>query len=543
MLAYTTPALARDNLLVIVADDVGIDGIGVYSSDDLYGHPGEGGSPGPTPNIDTLASEGILFRNAYANPVCSPTRAAMLTGRHGFRTGIGSPEGAVLALDETTVAELLSATHRAAAFGKWHLGPARDAEHPIESGFEYYAGSLGGGVDDYRSWSKVTSSSTTNAVTQREFTTYATIDAADEAIAKISEFGDEQWFVWLAFNAAHTPFHVPPDDLITMTVDDASDDETKFRAAVEAMDHEIGRVLASIPAEVLSDTTVVFIGDNGSPRASVEPPFDGTRAKGSVYEGGINVPLIVRSPKVDPSHEGTESLALVGAVDVFATLLDLAGATSIAEDSVSWVPYLEDPERATLTRREWVYAERFEPNGQGPYDDHRRAIRDGEYKVIWRDGVYEGMFRVVSDPFELTNLLPLENLTVAERGAYDRLVATMEAIADFGPSVSTTTLTTTTTMVTTTTFTPTTTTTSSTTTTITSTSTTTLAMTPMCGDPDGDGLAASDALFALQAAVRIKTCDLCLCDADDSGSVTASDALRILNRAVEIDVAMLCPAC
>ena len=141
LLGVAAPVSARDNFLVIVADDLGVDMVGVYSDDVAYGHPGEGADPGPTPRLDLLAQGGVLFRNAYTNSMCAPTRAQIMTGRHGLRTGIGVPGGAFLTLSETTLPELLSATHHSAAIGKWHLG-GNDADHPIDQGFEYYAGAL-----------------------------------------------------------------------------------------------------------------------------------------------------------------------------------------------------------------------------------------------------------------------------------------------------------------------------------------------------------------------------------------------------------------
>ena len=426
----TLPAsvAARDNFLVIVADDVGVDAINVYSRDDLYGHDGEGAAPGPTPTIDQLASEGVLFRHAYTNPVCAPTRAAMLTGRHGFRTLIGVPEAAVLDVGETIIPELLSATHHTAAIGKWHLGPAANVDHPIDSGFDYYAGGLGGGVGDYFSWNKTTNSTSTTGSTQTGYTTYATIDAANEAIAKIAEYGEDPWFIWLAFNASHTPFHVPPSELTTITVDAGSDNATKFKAGVEAMDTEIERLLASIPQSIRDDTTVIFIGDNGTPSGASESPFESGHAKGSVYEGGINVPFIVNGPRIEPADEGSESLALVGSVDLFATIAEIAGVAAAAEDSLSLLPYFANPSRPTLLVRPYIYEERFEPNGAGPYSDERRAIRDATYKLIWRDGQYEELFNLDDDPFETANLLPTEDLTAEELVAYETLVEAMDDV-------------------------------------------------------------------------------------------------------------------
>ena len=420
-LILSCPALA-ENFLVIVADDLGVDGVAVYSRDDLYGHPGEGADPGPTPQIDQLAAEGVLFRYAYANSQCSPTRAATLTGRHGFRTGIGSPGGAFLGAAETTLPEILAPSHATAAIGKWHIGAA-ELDHPITSGFGYYAGRLAN-LSDYYSWSKTTNSSTTAGSTQDDFPTYVTTDNADEAIAKIAEFGENPWFIWLAFTAPHPPFHVPPDTLTTVAVDGSSSNKTKFEAAVEAMDTEIGRVLASIPGPVLDQTTIIFLGDNGTPGNVTGPSVDSSRAKATLYEGGIRVPFIVKSPRISLSDRGAENLALINSTDVFATVAELAGVAASAEDSVSIVPYLDNPALGTL--RSCVYAEKFSPNGAGPYSDERRAARNDTYKLIWRNGSFEEFFDLGLDPSERDNLLPVSDLDPQQALAYATLADAME---------------------------------------------------------------------------------------------------------------------
>jgi arylsulfatase A-like enzyme len=426
-LLVASSAEGRNNFLIVVADDFGVDGVGVYSRDDLYGHPGEGASPGPTPTLDALAAGGVLFRNAYAYPTCSPMRAATLTGRLGFRTGIGVV-GGDLDVAETTLPEMVAATHHTAALGKWHIGGS-DVDHPIDSGFDYYAGGLGGGVGNYTSWTKVTNSASGSAVTENGHDVYATTDTVDEAIAQIAAFGEDEWLVWVAFNAPHAPFHVPPSELTTLSVDAGSSNALKYDAAVEAMDTELDRLLASIPAGVMADTTVIFVGDNGSPGGVVEAPFDSSRAKGSVYEGGINVPLIVVSPVIDPADAGTESLAAVQLTDLFATIAEIAGKGATAQDSVSLVPYLEDPTLATTLRRPYAYSETFTPNGFGPYTSEQRAIRDDRYKLIWRDGVYEEFYDLSADAFEDENLLVL-GTTAEEDAAFDALALAMERLHD-----------------------------------------------------------------------------------------------------------------
>ncbi|MCH9650596.1 MAG: sulfatase-like hydrolase/transferase [Deltaproteobacteria bacterium] len=425
-LCFSSAAQARDNFIIVLADDLGVDKIGVYSRDDLYGHPGEGASPGPTPVIDQLAREGILFRNAYANPVCSPTRAATLTGRHGFRTGIGTPANAELPLSEMILPEILGATHRTAAIGKWHLGRQLE-DHPNDSGFSRFIGTLTN-IDDYFSWPK-----TTDGVTVQGRNVYATTDNVNDAISVVSGFGEDPWFVWLAFNAPHTPFHAPPQELHTFQlsgnpVNTAVD---HYEAAVQALDTELGRLLDSIPGEVLADTTIIFVGDNGSPRRSVEAPFDGQRAKGTVYEGGTNVPFIVVSPHIPATRRGEESLALVHVVDIHATVAEIAGVSSQGEDSVSLLPYLSDPTRSTLPVRPYVYSEQFSPNGEGPFNVEERGIRDERYKLIWREGDYEEFFDLEEDPFEDDNLLG-GALSAAEQASFDALVASVDRLRNGG---------------------------------------------------------------------------------------------------------------
>lgn len=407
------PEPARPNLVLIIADDFGVDLMGAY---------GEGSAPPCTPHIDGLAQEGLLFRNAWANPSCSPTRAALLTGRHGFRTGIGTPGGVQLSFDETTLPELLgSVGYTSAAVGKWHLG--NGALHPNLTGFDRFAGSLGGVVASYTSWNK-----TVDGVTSPT-TTYATTDTTDEAIAAALTL-PEPFFLYVAYNAPHTPIHVPddalcPDGPCALSWCDAvgpgpgSTPAQRVKAMVEAMDTEIGRLLEVLD-DVDPDAHVVFIGDNGTTSQASEPPFLGAQAKGTVYEGGVNVPFVVRGPGVASG----ESAALVSTVDLHATFAGLAGVASTGDDSVSLVPLLHAPRGAV---RETVYAETFSPNGSGPWTTHLRAVRDERYKLIRRIGAPDEFYDLVASPFETVDLLP-GGLDPAQQAAYDALVAELVAL-------------------------------------------------------------------------------------------------------------------
>jgi arylsulfatase A-like enzyme len=308
---------AAPNMILLIADDVGVDKIGAYGE-----HP----SPPPTPNIDALAARGVLFRNAYAASVCSPSRAAMLTGRYPRRYGFGIHTGRhdtyELPLVELTLPEMLGRSALAydhSAVGKWHLSTPRspNAErHPLASGFNWYAGSLANLAKQmsYFSWEK-------NINGRLTYTnTYATTDTIDDALARV-EAMRRPWFLWVAFNAAHRPYEEPPSSLHTRR--DLEGVADRFDATVEALDSEIGRLLRSMDPAVLAETTIIFVSDNGTAQAGVTPPWRSSRAKPTLYEAGINVPLIIAGPRV--SAPGSECAALVHVVDVFATVAEIAG--------------------------------------------------------------------------------------------------------------------------------------------------------------------------------------------------------------------------
>jgi arylsulfatase A-like enzyme len=422
------PAQAQENVLVLIADDVGVDRVGCYEE-----HP----APGNTPNIDRLAQNGVLFRNAWSSPLCSPTRAGVLTGRYGFRTGIGTIIGPThdVALDpaEWILPELLAHSpfgpYENVALGKWHLGnDTYGPAHAILTGFSRHIGSERN-IEDYYQWPK-----NINGNVQRT-TSYATTDTVDDALRAIHSL-PEPWFIWVAFNAPHKPFHVPPAQLHTQTLRGLPDDTPveHMKAATEAMDTELGRLFDGIDAELRENTTVILFGDNGTMDEAVDAPFDPTRAKASVFEGGVNVPLIVAGPRV--AEPGSECGALVSLTDLFLSITEIAGVdvdsvlpTGTQLDSVSLLPYLSDPHQPSL--REWVYAERFNPNGPGPHPYYHRAVRGPRYKLIRRFtiGVQNELFYDLDlDPFELNNLIG-QPVTPEERQAYLELSATLENIS------------------------------------------------------------------------------------------------------------------
>ena len=425
-LALVLPGPSQRNVLVLLADDIGTDYV------DFWGDPGSG----PTPNIDALAAAGVNFTQAWSHPVCSPTRSEILTGRYGFRTGIGtaiafgSSSGA-LELEEVTLAEVLSCSgYRTAAIGKWHLSnqTVGNYDHPVLQGFEVHCGTIGSFTSAqpasiYFDWNKNVASAAGNV--QVPDTRYATSAAVDDALSVIEAFGDEPWFVWLAFNAPHKPFHAPPPGLHSQALPPGpigQNEPAYMRAVVEAMDTEIGRLLGSIEPDVLAQTTIIFAGDNGTVGSAKTSGFPGM-AKGSLFEGGVHVPLIVAGGGVTPG----ECDALVGLVDIFATVLKLADLPAIpsAVDSVPMARYLRDAEQPSS--RAWIFSERFLPNGPGPYTTDKQAISDGRWKII-RDRIAgtDAFYDLAGIGAETNDLLP--NLTPEQQAEYDALSAALDAL-------------------------------------------------------------------------------------------------------------------
>lgn len=407
-----TVAHAGNNVLLIIADDFGTDSHSLYNSTP--------GATAPTPNINSLASSGVRFTQGYAYPVCSPTRASILTGRMGFRTGLGDVVTATSALtaEELTLPEVI-AQHgslgiQAGMFGKWHLSdgtPAavRNLPNTI-GGWPHYAGSTSGALMSYSSWIK-----TTNG-TNSTVTTYPTTDLVNDAVAWINarNASNQPWVAWLAFNAPHAPFHVPPTTLHSYGANPATN-LLKYRAAIEAMDTEIGRLLQAVnPAT----TDIIFIGDNGTPGQVIQAPYNSTHAKDSLYEGGIRVPFIIKGPSV--SGGGRTDSSLVHVVDLFITILEMAAVpvpSTVTLDSRSLMPILT---QQAITDRPRLYVEKFDTTAP---DTGGRALRDDRYKLIRLHNGGEEFYDLQNDPGETVNLLAggINSLSPAHLDYYYRL--------------------------------------------------------------------------------------------------------------------------
>ena len=412
--AVGSAAADGENVLVILLDDIGVDPLSVYD---------EGSNYAVTPTFDQLASEGILFRNLWSAPSCTPTRATLLTGRLGFRTGVLTvgPD-MILPADERTLPEVLKDStlnpglgYADAAISKWHLGDGPNG--PNDNGFTHYAGRYDPGPS-YFNWLR-----TVNGESDPCFegsavcpdVSYITTVAVNDALDWINDQSGP-WFLYLALDAPHSPFHVPPHELISpQTLNQLPQVEGMtappgtecmgparyicYRAMIEATDTEIGRLLD----QLAEPTHVILLGDNGTPKQTTEAPFNPDHAKGTVYEGGVNVPMIVRTATAQSAN--SESTALVHTADLFATVLELVGAngpTDRAIDSRSLVPLFADP---SLEWNETVYSE----------NEDSQAMREERFKLIRRPA-YDELYDlegdpplVVGDAFETTDLLHTSN--------------------------------------------------------------------------------------------------------------------------------------
>jgi len=395
-------AAATRNVLLVIADDLGADGLAFSNTNAAASLP-------PTPHLNALAARGLVFRQACGNPTCSPSRAAMLTGRYGFRSGVteilDTPGAPGVQTNEFTLPEALVATHRCASFGKWHLGNNASAPNH-NGGWPSFSGSLGGALGttaaSYYSWTKVS-----NGVTRAGHATYATTDNLNDALTWLAAQGTNRWMLWLAFNAPHAPFHKPPANLaphyagLSGTAPDIQQNPRPYyEAAVEAMDSELGRLLASIDT---NETTIVFLGDNGTPGRVIQPPYASGRAKDSLYEGGVRVPFLIAGP--DIVQPGRASDIAVHSVDVYATVLELAGATTplpagLVFDSRSLVPILLNQPFAPAQD-----AILMENTGAMVEGASGRAARRGSYKLLRFTSGVEEFYDLAADPLETSNLL------------------------------------------------------------------------------------------------------------------------------------------
>ena len=334
---------SQPNVIIMLADDLGWADVGYHSGDI------------ETPSLDRLAAEGVRLDRFYTTPICSPTRAALMTGRNPIRLGVAY--AVILPWDTNGIhpdeyflpEAFLEAGYRTAMVGKWHLGHAQQTYHPNERGFEHFYGHLHTEVGYFSPFSNQGGTDfQRNGVTidDEGYETFLLGDEASRYIRKRDK--DKPFFLYMPFLAPHTPLEAP-DDLIEKYADIETDlpparsqqtDGTRtmsrlmmresarpmYAAVVDAMDQAIGQVLTILDEEQISDETILlFFSDNGGAAYSVgganNAPLRG--GKGETFEGGIRVVSLLRWP--DQLAAGGKMESIMTVMDVFPTLMDAAG--------------------------------------------------------------------------------------------------------------------------------------------------------------------------------------------------------------------------
>lgn len=380
-------AREKPNILLIVGDDMGYADVGFHGCKDI-----------PTPNLDALAASGVNFTNGYVSgPYCSPTRAGLLTGRYQNRFGHEfNPSGANgLPVSESTLADhLKTAGYATGVVGKWHLGNT-PAMHPQKRGFDEFFGFLGGAHSYFKSALILRG---TKPVTEMDYTTDA---FGREAVSFIDRHKSEPWFLYLAFNAVHTPMEAT-DERLAKFPNITDPKRRTYAAMMLAMDEAIGKIRQTLTTTGLEkDTLVCFISDNGGPtmhgvtvNASINTPLRGS--KRTTLEGGIRVPFIVSWPgHVKPGVYEKPVIQL----DLHATALAAAGVTAKPEwklEGVNLLSYLSgEDSTAPHDSLFWRFGDQM-------------AIRSGDFKLVRYDLNAEtptsgGRLQRTS-PFKLYNL-------------------------------------------------------------------------------------------------------------------------------------------
>jgi len=390
------------NILLIIADDVGIDVTNGYQTSAVMP---------TTPTLDSLRQSGVTYRNNWSTPSCTPTRASIMSGKFGIKTGVMRPPGNLDLVHTSLFTKLgqVNSNYAKAVIGKWHISNPVDYTHPAQHGVDHYEGAFTSAVGDYYNWDKVENEMLTNS------TTYATEDFTDAAIDWIGD-QNQPWFLWLAHVAPHSPFHIPPDGTYSipqsslMGGDQTTRRRNRYIAAIESMDYQIDRLIDSFDEETKNNTVIIYIGDNGTPGPVVQN-FQSNHAKGSVYEGGIRVPLFISGKGV--SRAGEDENGLTHAADLHATILELAGyqVDGGINNSLSLKSSLSCE---NTINREYIYTD-YDNSGTLEW-----AIREDEYKLIEDENGNQEFYNVATDIFEQTDLL-IGGLDATQQAIFDAL--------------------------------------------------------------------------------------------------------------------------
>ena len=398
LLVYSNARAQRPNIIYIMTDDMGYGDLSGYGRKDYT-----------TPNIDKLASQGIKFVNAYsAGPLCTPTRTAFMTGRYPARTPVGLIEPLTGDKKDTAVgltnaypsiATLMKdAGYQTALIGKWHLG-ARSQHSPVKNGFDYFFGFRSGAADyiSHKGNGRIHDLYENDELVYPEG--YLTDLFSQKAIAFIKQKHDKPFFLTITFNATHWPWQGPTDKPYNDSVDFRKGGSPAIYAAMmKSLDDGIGSIMKTLDeAQLSTQTIVIFTNDNGGERYSDNGGL--SKAKGTLWEGGIRVPAFVRWPGKINAGGITQQLAIT--MDWTATILS-AGAVEANKDfpldGMDLIPILTGKQKNSERVFYWRTFQRSK----------QKAIRDGNWKYL-QDETGEYLFDLMADQGEKNDVKAKED--------------------------------------------------------------------------------------------------------------------------------------
>ncbi|TVY12014.1 sulfatase-like hydrolase/transferase [Paenibacillus cremeus] len=395
--------MRKPNMIVIYCDDLGYGDLGCYGSDTVK-----------TPHLDRLAEGGVRFTEWYSNsPVCSPSRASLLTGRYPARTGVeqilGGKRGtAGLAPEQVTIAKRLKqAGYRTALYGKWHLGMAPETS-PNAHGFDEFFGFKAGCIDYYSHifyWGQDNKINPAHDLWQNQEEVWCNGEYMTELITKhavefIDREDEEPFFLYLAYNAPHYPMHAPAQYMERYA--HLPWDRQMMAAMISAVDDGVGDIVSALQQAGLFEDTLIFFSSDNGPSVETRNWLDGTEDlyyggsagifrghKGSLFEGGIREPAILSYPARIASGQVRNEPCLM--MDMAPTLLELVALPAPREemDGRSILKLLNGTEGAPHPQLFWQY------NGQ-------LAVREGHWKLVLNGRLDFG--RPVADLVHLSNL-------------------------------------------------------------------------------------------------------------------------------------------
>ena len=407
-------AAERPNILVILTDDQGRGDYSAFGTRDIH-----------TPNIDRLFHEGMTFENFYANScVCSPSRAALLTGCYPDRVGVPgvirdeTPDDSWGYLTPKAVllpARLKPAGYHCGMVGKWHLGTTSPCL-PNERGFDLFDGFLGDMMDDYWTHLRHGINFMRHNLEVVEPKGHATDVFTEAACRYLKERAEEKnratpFFLYLAYNAPHDPIQPPPDWLakVKQREPQMSEKRAKLVALIEHLDCGIGKVLDTLDQTGLArDTLIFFTSDNGGVLENGANNGPWRSGKTHMYEGGLRVPGAARWPGHIKPASSTERLTLT--MDLFPTALEAAGAASVADlDGISMLPTLLGQPSVDPRKNYYFVRREGGPAYGGLVID---ALREGDWKLL-QDSPFapQELYNLRDDPRETTDLAAKDRKT------------------------------------------------------------------------------------------------------------------------------------